>query len=131
MLIKQLNRRQTRWSEFFSRFNYRISYRFDKIENKSNILTRRSNDLFKKRDTSNSRYLYQHQTILKSHVLNLRIIETRCRTIVLNSVQLYLVLIVSMKIVKVINFFYAHVWKHYDLSKFFVFDKDTQFIFDV
>ena len=43
----------------------------------------------------------------------------------------YLVLIVSIKIEKVINFFYAHVWKHHDLLKFFVFDKNTQFIFDV
>ena len=43
----------------------------------------------------------------------------------------HLVLIVSMKIKEVTNFFYAHVWKHHDLSKFFVFDRDTQFIFDV
>ena len=86
MSIKQLNRCQARWSEFFSCFNYRISYRSDTIEDKSNVLTRRSNDFSKKRNTSNSRYLHQHQTILKSHVLNLKIIETRCRTIVLNSI---------------------------------------------
>ena len=43
----------------------------------------------------------------------------------------HLILIVPMKIKEVINSFYARVWKHHDLSKFFVFDKDTQFIFDV
>ena len=43
----------------------------------------------------------------------------------------HLVLIVSMNIKEIINFFYAHVWKHHDLSKFFVFDRNTQFIFDV
>ena len=37
----------------------------------------------------------------------------------------HLVLIVSMKIKEVINFFYVHVWKYYDLSKFFVFNKYT------
>ena len=99
MSIKQLNRRQTRWSEFFSRFNYRILYRSDKIEDKSNVLTRRSSDLSKKKNTSDSRYLHQHQTILKSHVLNLRIIETRCRIIVLNLIQLHLFSIQSLFLV--------------------------------
>jgi len=43
----------------------------------------------------------------------------------------HLVLIISMKVEEVINSFYAHVWKHHDLLKFFVSDRDTQFIFDV
>ena len=43
----------------------------------------------------------------------------------------HLVSIVIMKIEKAIDAFYAHVWKHHDLFEFFVFDKDTQFIFDV
>jgi len=43
----------------------------------------------------------------------------------------HLVLITSMKVEEVINCFYAHVWKHHDLLKFFVSDRDTQFIFDV
>jgi len=43
----------------------------------------------------------------------------------------YLVLIISMKVKEAINCFYVHVWKHYDLLKFFVSDWDTQFIFNV
>ncbi len=36
-----------------------------------------------------------------------------------------------MKVEEVINCFYAHVWKHHDLLKFFMSDRDTQFIFNV
>ena len=43
----------------------------------------------------------------------------------------HLVLITSMKVEEVINCFYVHVWKHHDLLEFFMFDWDTQFIFDV
>ncbi len=43
----------------------------------------------------------------------------------------HLILITSMKVKEVINCFYAYVWKHHDLLKFFVFDWDTQFIFNV
>ena len=66
-------------------------------------LTRRSSDLFKERDTSDSRYLHQHQTILKFHVLNLKIIEIRCRTIILDSVQLHLFSIQPLSFV-ILNF---------------------------
>ncbi len=43
----------------------------------------------------------------------------------------HLVLIISMKVEEAINSFYAHVWKHHDLLKFFMSDQDTQFIFNV
>ncbi len=43
----------------------------------------------------------------------------------------HLILITSIKVEEVINCFYAYVWKHYDLLEFFIFDRDTQFIFDV
>jgi len=43
----------------------------------------------------------------------------------------HLVFIISMKVEEAINSFYAHVWKHHDLLKFFMSDRDTQFIFDV
>ncbi len=75
MLTKQLSCHQARWSEFLSRFNYHIAYHFDKIDDKLNVLTHRSENLFKKRDTFNSWHQYQHQTILKTHVLNLDIVE--------------------------------------------------------
>jgi len=40
-----------------------------------NALTRCSEDLSKKRDTFNFQHQYQHQTILKTYVLNLNIVE--------------------------------------------------------
>ncbi len=43
----------------------------------------------------------------------------------------YLVLITFMKVEEVINYFYAHVWKHHDLLEFFMSDRDRQFIFNV
>ena len=39
--IKQLNRRQARWVEFLSKFNFQIIYRFDVQNIKFNNLTRR------------------------------------------------------------------------------------------
>jgi len=54
---KQLSCYQAHWSEFLSKFNYCITYYFDKIDDKLNALTRHSEDLFKKRNTFNS----QHQ----------------------------------------------------------------------
>ena len=47
MSIKSLNRRQARWVEFLSKFNFRISYRLEAQEVKSNSLIRRSQDLSK------------------------------------------------------------------------------------
>ncbi len=43
----------------------------------------------------------------------------------------HLVLITFMKVKEAINCFYVHVWKHHDLSEFFMSDQDTQFIFKV
>ncbi len=43
----------------------------------------------------------------------------------------HLVLITSMKVEEVINYFYAYIWKHHDLLEFFMSDRDTQFIFNV
>ena len=100
MSIKQLSRRQARWSEFLSRFNYHIIYRPGKVDDKSNALTRRSKDLSKEGDTQNPRHLYQHQTVLKSHVLDSRIqadldlepriIDLQCKTVTLDPIQLHL-----------------------------------------
>ncbi len=75
MLIKQLSHHQARWSEFLSRFNYHITYHFNKIDDKLNALTRCSENLFKKKNTFNSWHQYQHQTILKTHVLNFKIVK--------------------------------------------------------
>jgi len=108
MSTKQLSRHQARWSEFLSRFNYCVAYHFDKIDDKLNALTRCSEDLFKERDTFDSWHQYQHQTILKTHVLNLDIVENlifnvfnikvmklQSQIITLDSVQLHLSSIIS------------------------------------
>ena len=75
MSTKQLSRHQARWSEFLSRFNYHIAYCLNKIDDKLNALTRRSENLSKEKNTFNSQHQYQHQTILKTHVLDLDIVE--------------------------------------------------------
>ncbi len=108
MSTKQLSHHQARWSEFLSRFNYRIAYRFDKIDDKLNALTRRSEDLSKKKDTFDSRHQYQHQTILKTHVLdfdivenlafdifNIKVMKLQSQIIALDSVQLHLFSVTS------------------------------------
>jgi len=45
MTKKLLNRRQARWSEFLTRFNYKIVYRPGKSNGKADALTRRPGDL--------------------------------------------------------------------------------------
>src|SRR5207244_3812681 len=47
---KLLSRRQARWSEFLSRFNFRITYRTEKTSGKPDVLTRRSTNLPDKGD---------------------------------------------------------------------------------
>jgi len=103
-----LSRYQARWSEFLFKFNYHIAYYLDKINDKLNALTCHSEDFFKKKNTFDSQYQYQHQIILKTYVLNLNIVENftldifnikimklQSQIIILNSVQLHLFLITS------------------------------------
>ena len=59
---KLLNRRQARWAEFLSRFNFKIIYRPGKQGVKPDALTRRSEDLPKEGD---ERLLHQSQVVLK------------------------------------------------------------------
>ena len=49
MSNKLLNRRQTRWSELFSRFNFKIIYRPGSLNNKTNVFTRQSGNILKKK----------------------------------------------------------------------------------
>jgi len=44
MTTKQLSRRQARWSEFLSRFNFQIVYRSGKLNNRPDALSRRPQD---------------------------------------------------------------------------------------
>ncbi len=49
MLTKQLSHHQAHWSEFLFKFNYHIAYRFNKIDDKLNTLTRCSEFFLKRR----------------------------------------------------------------------------------
>ena len=100
MFTKQLSCCQAHWSEFLSCFNYHITYCPGKADSKPNALTCRSEDLPKERDTLDSCHQYQHQMVLKSHILDNKIkknlcleprtINLQCWTIVLDLIQLHL-----------------------------------------
>ena len=65
MTSKLLNRRQARWAEFLSRFNFKIMYRPGKQGGKPDALTRRSGDLPGEGDET-----FKNQTtVLLSHNL--------------------------------------------------------------
>ena len=65
MSTKLLNRRQARWSEFLSWFNFKIVYRPGKAGAKPDALTRRSGDLPKEGDKHDERTKFQYQAVLK------------------------------------------------------------------
>src|SRR5258706_15182857 len=67
MTTKLLSRRQACWSEFLSRFNFKIVYRPGKAGGKPDALTRQSGDLPKVAD---ERPAFQHQVVLKPHNLS-------------------------------------------------------------
>ena len=58
---KLINRRQTRWSEFFSKFNFKIIYRPNSFNNITNAFTRQSKNGFFLKKSRQS----QWQTMLK------------------------------------------------------------------
>ena len=62
MTTKQLNRRQVRWAEFLSQFDFAISFQKGKQNGKADVLTRRSQDLPSSPD--DERVAYQKQTLL-------------------------------------------------------------------
>ena len=65
MSTKLLSRRQACWSEFLSRFNFKIVYRPGKASAKLDALTRRSGDLPKEGDKYDEYTRFQHQAVLK------------------------------------------------------------------
>ena len=79
---KLLSRRQARWSEFLSRFDYKIVYRPGKAGGKPDALTRRSGDLPEEGDETDERNSFQHQTILKTHNLDDGVAESFNATVV-------------------------------------------------
>ena len=68
MTTKQLNRRQIRWAEFLSEFNFKIMYRPGKQGKKPDALTRRAQDLPKNLD--DPRKQHQYQTLLQEENLD-------------------------------------------------------------
>ena len=66
MFSKQLSRRQARWSEFLSQFNFKISYK-PGPQCKANVLTRRSQDLPIDSDPHQD---YMEQVVFKPKNLN-------------------------------------------------------------
>ena len=50
MITKILNRQQVQWSEFLSRFHFKINFRPGKVEGNPDALTRRLGDLSKEGD---------------------------------------------------------------------------------
>lgn len=67
MSTRNLNRRQARWSEFLSRFQFQILYRPGKFGAKPDSLTRRSQDL---PGPDDPRLQHQSQVVIKSHNLS-------------------------------------------------------------
>ena len=65
MSTKLLSYRQARWSEFFSRFNFKIVYRLGKAGAKPDALTRMSGDLPKEGDKYDECTKFQYQAVLK------------------------------------------------------------------
>lgn len=71
MTTKNLNRRQARWAEFLSEFNFKIMYRPGKQGEKPDALTRRPQDL--PVDANDARREYQFQTVLKKDNVDNRV----------------------------------------------------------
>src|SRR5690606_4863860 len=74
MTTKLLNRRQARWSEFLSRFDFKIVYRPGKQGGKPDALTRRSGDL--PCEGGDERLLHQNQVLLKPENIQLSATQT-------------------------------------------------------
>jgi hypothetical protein len=75
MTIKKLNKRQTRWTEFLTEFDFKIAYQSEKKNDKTNSLTRRSED--RSVDESNDRNKHMHQIVLSSEKIDSRILQHR------------------------------------------------------
>jgi transposase InsO family protein len=78
MSTKTLNRRQVRWSQYLSRFDFVIQYRPGKLGGKPDALTRRSGDLPKEGDR---RLQHQNQTMLRKDNLDDRILADKLTTV--------------------------------------------------
>ena len=65
---KQFCRRQARWSDFLSRFDYKTIYPTEKAGEKPEALKVRSRDLSTEGDETDERLQFQYQTVIKSQI---------------------------------------------------------------
>lgn len=73
MRSKLLNRRQARWSEFLSRFNFKIAYTPGSFNTRADALSRRPGDT--PVDRGKDGETVQQQVLLKPHQLSARVIS--------------------------------------------------------
>jgi hypothetical protein len=73
MTIKKLNKRQTKWIEFLTEFDFKIIYQLKKKNDKANSLTKRLED--KSIDESNDRNQHMHQIVLSLNKINSRLVQ--------------------------------------------------------
>jgi RNase H-like domain found in reverse transcriptase/Reverse transcriptase (RNA-dependent DNA polymerase)/Integrase zinc binding domain/Integrase core domain/Chromo (CHRromatin Organisation MOdifier) domain len=86
MTSKQLSRRQARWSEFMSNFNFEIKYRPGRLGTKPDALTRRSDVYPKGEDRAyaqanphNFHAIFRTEQIRAAHVMDLGKLHARIR----------------------------------------------------
>ena len=84
MSTKLLNRRQTHWAEFLSRFNFKIVYHPGKAGGKPDSLTRRSEELSKGGDET---LLHMEQAILKPKNLPKELLSIHMVALSLSRIQ--------------------------------------------
>lgn len=87
---KLLSRRQARWSEFLSRFDFRIRYRPGKQGGKPDALTRRTADLPDEGDLSDPRNEIRNRPLLKLASIDLESILMEQLAIQLSPIQMIL-----------------------------------------
>jgi hypothetical protein len=73
MTIKKLNKRQTKWIEFLTEFDFKIAYQSKKKNDKADSLTRRFED--RSIDESNDRNKHMHQIVLSTEKIDSQIVQ--------------------------------------------------------
>jgi hypothetical protein len=73
MITKKLNRRQARWAEFLTEFDFKITYQSEKKNDKVDSLTRRSEN--RSLDELNDRNRHMHQIVLSTKKVDSRVVR--------------------------------------------------------
>jgi hypothetical protein len=75
MTTKKLNKRQVRWIKFLAEFDFKIVYQSKKKNDKTNSLTRRSENKSYENDDSYNRNKHMHQTFLSTEKVDSQIVQ--------------------------------------------------------